>query len=121
MYQFIFQTLFMVSLGAIVYIIARAIPRVGEEEQSAERAVGESRVAVPVALERIDRILGETLEKTLRRVKVLILKTEGVISRSLEKKRKFEGESAEKGKQSLTLFESRENGEATPPTTPASE
>ena len=103
--------LFMIGLGAMVYLIARAIPRVEEEERSASKPEGAKRVFILTSIERIDRLLGETLEKTLRRVRVLVLKIESAISRSLERKRKFAGESTEKGKQSTTLFESRSEEE----------
>jgi len=101
----------MVSLGAMVYLIARAIPRVGEGEHLAEKTEGTSRTLVSVSLERVDRLLSAATEKTLRRIKVLMLKIEGAISRSLEKKRKFEGESSEKGKQSATLFKKKDEQE----------
>lgn len=98
----------MVSLGVMVYLIARAIPRVGEEERPAEKIEGVPRTLIATSLERVDRLISAATEKTLRRVKVLMLKIEGAISRSLEKKRKFEGESSEKGRQNTALFERKD-------------
>lgn len=88
-----------------MYLMARAMPRVGEEKQAIPQSGSAMRILNRVFIERIDRLFGETLEKTLRRVKVFVLKIEGAISRSLERKRKFAGEITKKSEQSAALFE----------------
>ena len=83
-YSFILQTLFFVSLGAVVVIIARALPRV-EDEMMAKRSIkGRIETLIgKIPLEKMDESLNLVVHKILRRLKVVILKADNIVSGKL--------------------------------------
>ena len=101
----------MVSLGVMVYLVARAIPRVEDGELFEEKNKRTRSTPISIFLERADKLISSATEKALRRARVLILKIESAISRSIEKKRKLEGESSGKVKQNSALFEKKSENE----------
>jgi len=80
-YSFILQTIFFVSLGAAVIVIARALPRV-EDEMMAKRSIkGRIEILIgKIPLEKMDESLNLFLHKVLRRLKVVILKADNIVS-----------------------------------------
>lgn len=75
----------MVSLGAILYFIARTLPRINDRD-----------IKVPaikthwimVYLEKFDKKVKYYLEKTLRRSGILVLKLDNMINKKLSKLKK---------------------------------
>ena len=83
MFSFIFSTLLMLSLGTILYLVARSLPRV-EEEPNAKPSVLD-RWATSEIPEKIDAAFNAFLLKFLRKTRVLILKFDNTITKHLKK------------------------------------
>ncbi|MBI2604213.1 MAG: hypothetical protein HYW56_01590, partial [Candidatus Harrisonbacteria bacterium] len=89
MYDFILQIALIVSVGAIIYLFARALPRLPEAETApigTPNAV--ERILRRIPLAKIDAALSAFLEKTLRKMRVLVLKTENLVSAGIRRMRK---------------------------------
>lgn len=86
MYDLFIQTALMVSLGVIVYLVAEAMPRISDTEDTAKNngnSVNGKRLGAILPLEQIDTKLNSLKDKTLRRLRVLIMKIDNFISRRL--------------------------------------
>lgn len=86
MYDFILQLFLVGSLAVMVYLMARSLPRVeGAGERSAFLDyLGKWARKIPVT--KIDSSLSNYLEKTLRKIKIFVLKIDNVINKRLNKK-----------------------------------
>ena len=84
MYSFILQFLIMASLAAIIYLIARTIPRIDENVVSgrSKRSFLENLFS-KLPLEKIDLMIDNLLEKILRKFKIVVMKTDNVLTRKL--------------------------------------
>jgi len=83
--MFIFTSIFMVSLSAVLYLVVRTLPRIAEEqggEAAGHGAVHPLRSHIP---EKIDVALNGFLLKSLRKLKVLVLKIDNSLSRHLQR------------------------------------
>lgn len=83
MLQFIFTDIFMLSLGAILYLMVRALPRIVEEPTDKKNFF--DRLAHSDIPEKLDMALNTFLFKFLRKVKVLSLKLDNALSKVLRK------------------------------------
>ena len=83
MAMFVFTILLMVSLGVVLYLMVRALPRVAEEP--AEKKSFLDRWAHSEIPEKIDAAFNGFLLKFLRRVKVYALKFDNAVSAGLRK------------------------------------
>ncbi len=81
MFKFILQMLMVVSFGALLYIVARVLPRVGDIEGNDRESSRTPRIVV--YLEQADEKLLVVLEKLLRRIRVMLLKLDNTISKKL--------------------------------------
>ncbi|MDP3729692.1 MAG: hypothetical protein Q8R26_03030 [bacterium] len=83
MYNFILQTIVMVSLGVIIYLMARALPRVTDTTPVTPQRdyIGELLKRFP--LEKADSLFTNILGKLLRKAKIVILKFDNVLSKHL--------------------------------------
>ncbi len=72
----------MVSLGVIVYLMAVAVPRVGEEEADSAKRNGRTN---NLPLEDFDVLLKNLRDKLLRRTKIVIMKIDNFLSRKLKR------------------------------------
>ncbi len=81
MYDLILQLILMISFGIIVYLMAIAVPRI--EDSSQDNGNGQN-PNLPLA--KVDAFLNRLKDKTLRRLKVFILKADNFISKQLNKK-----------------------------------
>ncbi|MBI2011041.1 MAG: hypothetical protein HYS89_02330 [Candidatus Colwellbacteria bacterium] len=72
----------VISLGAIVYLMAIAVPRVGEEEAKSAKKNGRS---TNLPLEDFDLLLKNLRDKLLRRTKIVIMKIDNFLSRKLKR------------------------------------
>jgi hypothetical protein len=79
-YDLIIQLAFITGVATIVIIIARAIPRVDSAAASgvAERMV--DRVLSKIPLAAIDEISSNFFEKTLRKIRVMVLRIENMVT-----------------------------------------
>ena len=87
MYDFIVQLVLVGSLGVMIYLLARALPRV-TDDHGVMPAGFFDRLVDRLPLERIDVAASSFFEKTLRKAKVLVLKMDNVINQYLEQVRK---------------------------------
>jgi hypothetical protein len=84
MLQFIVTDILMISLGAILYLAVRTLPRVEENLPSEKKGVFERWIASEVP-EKIDAAINSFLAKFLRKLKVLILKIDNYVSGHLQR------------------------------------
>lgn len=85
MYDFILQTIVMVSLGVIIYLFARAIPRVSEASVSVPKRDYVGEVLKKIPFQKIDNLLNSVAAKLLRKSKIVVLKLDNWISSHLHK------------------------------------
>ncbi len=85
LYSFILETLMFVSLGAIVMIVARGLPRM-EDEVTTERHARDfwAMVAKKVPLDRIDESFNHAFHKFLRKSKVFIMRADNIVTGKLK-------------------------------------
>ena len=103
MFDFTTNIIFIISLSVIVYILARALPRVPDEVVPASAF---DKLVERLPLEQVDNALVSTFEKILRKVRVLVMKIDNVINKNLDQLRKHSP--ALKEKQSAVLKEKME-------------
>jgi len=84
MLQFILINLFLLSLGTVVYVIVRALPRLDSAMPQATRSVFERWIMSEIP-ERADKAFTEVMGKSLRRLKVFLLKLDNIITHQLKK------------------------------------
>lgn len=87
MTSFILEIIMVASLGVVLYLFARALPRVDDVLVSP----GDKKLRthwLTVYLEKADEWLKVVFEKFLRRVKVLLLKLDNIVSKRLNKFKK---------------------------------
>jgi len=87
--MFVFTILLMLALGATLYLMVRALPRIEEESQAEESFL--DRWAKSRIPERIDAAFNGFLLKFLRRMKVVALKFDNAVSVGLRKVSSDEG------------------------------
>ncbi len=84
MFQFIVTDIFMLAIGAVFYLMARALPRI-EEEPASQRKNFFDRLAHSDVPEKVDVALNNFLLKFLRRVKILTLKVDNGLSKMMHR------------------------------------
>ncbi len=114
MYNFILQILLMSSLGAVIYLIARAIPRVGDDFLGEKNMPKHSRfdnfVHNYLKIEKLDTVLNSYLEKFLRKAKVFIMRVDNIVSGYLDKLKKLNNNIQRNGEKP-TIFSEAANKE----------
>jgi len=73
----------MLSLGAVLYLMVRALPRIAEEPSEKKNFL--DRWAHSDIPEKMDAALNNFLLKFLRKVKIFILKIDNMLSKELRK------------------------------------
>ena len=86
MLQFIATNVLMVSLGMVLYVVVRTLPRVEDSGVPEKRGIWEKWIASGVP-EKIDKWLNAFLAKFLRKVKIVLLKMDNSITSRLNKVR----------------------------------
>ena len=84
-FKFVLNILIMASLGAILYLIVRTLPRVDDKDTNIPSLKAHWTM---IYLERFDRKFKFYLEKTLRRSGIIVLKLDNMINKKLSKLRK---------------------------------
>lgn len=87
MYNFILQIFVMISLGTIVFLVARTLPRISEMETANVSEKKANRWS-SFPFEKIDIAVNAFLEKLLRKIKLILMKTDNMVSRHLNKFKK---------------------------------
>ena|SRR3989344_4816510 len=83
--NFVLQILVFTSLGTVIYLLARALPRVGDLPSPERKPNFLDRMISKVPMAKIDESLDSFFAKTLRKIKVLILKIDNFINDRLGK------------------------------------
>lgn len=84
MAQYIFTSILMVALSAMLYLMARALPRIVEDPQADKPGIFD-RWARSQFPEKVDTALNGFLLKTLRKFKVIVLKLDNTLSAHLQR------------------------------------
>ena|SRR3989344_2452307 len=106
MYNFILQIIIMFSLGVIIYLIARASPRVGDIEIIDESYHNKlDRIISRLPLDEIDVVISSAVEKFLRKSRLFLMKWDNLLSNHLKKIKKTNGSGSNK-EDKPSLFES---------------
>ena len=91
MYNFILQLFIVLSLGVIVYLLARTVPRITDESGVSKPTTGGfDKLVSKIPLAKIDAALDSFLLKFLRKTKVLTMKVDNLLNIYLNKLRKKE-------------------------------
>ena len=109
MYDLLLQTSFFLSLGAIIYLLSRAIPRVTETGEVKHAQSRFDRFLMRLPLNKIDGRLNLFFEKILRRMRVSILKLDNLVNQYLNKFKRNSNKN-ETRERSNDLFEKINNG-----------
>lgn len=84
MYSFTLQFLIMSSLAAIIYLVARTVPRIDENViLGGEKKSFFDNLISKLPLEKIDLLINNLTEKLLRRIKIVIMKIDNVLTRKI--------------------------------------
>ena len=105
MYDFIVQIVLVGSLAVMIYLLARALPRVTDDQGVMPPGFFD-RLVDRLPLERIDTAASSFFEKMLRKAKILVLKLDNVINSYLEQVRRHSP--AVKASQQVNLKEKME-------------
>ena len=84
MIRFIVQTLIMAALAVILYLMAKALPRISDEPENSRAEKSRAMFYV----EKLDILLKTFLEKTLRQVRVWLLKFDNFIGLKINRFKK---------------------------------
>ena len=85
LYSSILEIIMFVSLGMVILLLARALPRI-EDESSAfsSRKDKMSNIAKHIPFDKLDESMNLILHKILRRVKVSIMKADNLVTNKLK-------------------------------------
>lgn len=82
--QFILTNILLISVGAILVIMIRALPRLSEEESKAKASLIERWIASELP-EKLDLAMNNFMVKFLRKSKVWIMKIDNELTKHLKK------------------------------------
>ncbi|MFA6354519.1 MAG: hypothetical protein WCX12_02430 [Candidatus Paceibacterota bacterium] len=85
MLQFILSVLLLGSIGVILYLVARSLPRIEEGEVRRDELGFWGKLVASEIPEKADQLFNSFLVKFLRKLKVFLLKIDNMISRRLKK------------------------------------
>lgn len=88
MYNAILQIIFFTSLGVMIYILARGAMRVEENAPTAVPANYFDTLIKKLPLKKIDEFINAVLEKILRKMKIVVMKTDNLLNRYISKVKK---------------------------------
>ena len=92
MFAFILTNIFFLSLAGMVLLVARAMPRI-EEDQIKKKSILD-KLAASELPEKLDAVLGSTMFKLLRKFRVVILRLDNFVNKELKNFSKNAGEKA---------------------------
>ncbi len=109
MYDFILQTIFLLSFGALIYLAARVLPRIPETAKpEPQREDYFEKLMRKLPMERADEVTSMLLEKFLRKSKVIILKLDNFLTKHLKN---LKPDSASESFDRPNIFEKKEESE----------
>lgn len=84
MFQFIVTNIFMVSLGVILYVAVRTLPRIDDSAVPEKRGAWEKWLSSGLP-EKTDKFINAFLAKFLRKTKIALLKIDNSVTLRLNK------------------------------------
>ncbi len=105
MYDFLLQSTFFLSLGVIIYLLARAVPRVNESGEAHHAPGFFDRLLTKLPLKEVDGWLNAFFEKFLRRLRVGLMKLDNLVNQYLKNFKKANGN----GESKKDLFQQLNN------------
>ena len=92
MYDLVLQIIVFASLGFIIYLMARALPRVEDAMQPPRGPNFIERIFAKIPMSKMDQDINNFLARFLRKLKVVVLKVDNFINDRLGKLTKKTGE-----------------------------
>ncbi len=83
MYDLFVQTILIISLGVIVYLVAAAAPKIQDSDEALREGNFKARFGEIIPLDRLDTWLNATKDKWFRKLKVIVMKVDNFISKRL--------------------------------------
>ncbi|TSC60367.1 MAG: hypothetical protein LiPW15_245 [Parcubacteria group bacterium LiPW_15] len=90
MFTFIITNIFLISLAAILFMVARVLPRIETPAEEIKQSPLEKWVTSGVP-EKVDAVLNAFFAKFLRRAKVVIMRVDNSVTNRLQNFAKKEG------------------------------
>lgn len=81
LWEFVFLNILLIALGVLMYIVIRTLPRL--DEQPAKKGIWERWITSEFPA-KLDAIFHASYLRTLRRIKVLVLRADNSINKQLE-------------------------------------
>ncbi len=110
MYNFILEIALMLGLGTMIYMVGRAVPRIGDDIEQTPTKMDKLFASIP--LYKADVFLNNFLERFLRKTKLVLMKLDNYASGYLDQIRKINGNGKKNGEERPSLF-SNANGNRT--------
>ncbi len=86
MYNLVVEMSMLLSLGLLVYLFARAVPRISHDKpEEVQPLSGFDRMIGKLPLERVDRGLHSFFEKTLRKGRIVTMKIDNYLNTHLKR------------------------------------
>lgn len=85
MLQFILTNIFLIAAGAFLFLMIRALPRIGEEAVPKDKKTIFERWVMSEIPHRIDAVLNASLGKLFRKTKVLVMRLDNYLTARLKK------------------------------------
>lgn len=105
MADFILQLIIFVSFGIIIYVAARVLPRIPEEEGTSEPS---KNFLSTIAAHKVDLAIASFLEKALRRTRLTVLRFDNTLNSYIGKVKSHTANGNGNGKQK-SLFNQETN------------
>ena len=103
MYNFFLQIIVFSSLGLIIYLLARAIPRVEDTPVPSKTPNFFDKLMAKIPMAKIDENINSFLAKFLRKSKVIIMKIDNFVNDKLGKLTRKSGGSEKKDEEQQLL------------------
>jgi len=85
LYSFILETVIFVGIGALILILARALPKVEDETTAGHLRRGRMNgVFKKIPLDKIDDSLNLVFHKILRKIRIVIMKADNAVTKKLK-------------------------------------
>jgi hypothetical protein len=99
MFDFILQTILFISLALIIYLFARALPRVDDSGKVIHSKSIFDRILSRLPLREIDTRINTSFEKFLRKMKIVVMKSDNLINIRLDKIKKINTKNEDSGEE----------------------
>ena len=83
--QFALTNLFLVAVSAVLYLVVRTLPRLGEEVVAIRQPSLIERLIISDIPHRFDMLVNAVMEKSFRRLKVVLLRFDNYLTAKIKK------------------------------------